>query len=87
MGLYHRPGSSADYELDHLISLELGGTTTQANLWPQAYERRGGRYAAPWQGSETKDQVENRLHDEVCSGQLSLSAAQHQIATNWLTAQ
>ena len=33
---------------------------------------------------ETKDQVENYLHDQMCSGAVSLQKAQTEIATNWL---
>jgi hypothetical protein len=68
------------YELDHLISLELGGDNAQANLWPEPHDRAG------FPGSQTKDAAENRLHDLVCSGRLDLAAAQHAIATNWQTA-
>jgi hypothetical protein len=68
------------YELDHLISLELGGDNTQANLWPEPHDHSG------LPGSQTKDVVENRLHDLVCSGRLDLATAQHAIATNWPTA-
>src|SRR5689334_17762449 len=35
----HRPG---DYEVDHLISLELGGADEIKNLWPQSYK------TTPW---------------------------------------
>jgi len=70
----HRTG---EYEVDHLISLELGGSNDIANLWPEA--------ANPRPGFHEKDQVENYLHDQVCSGAVSLSQAQAQIATNWLT--
>lgn len=69
----HRPGQ---YEVDHLISLELGGSNDIANLWPQAAEPRPGFHE--------KDKVENYLHDRVCSGALSLAQAQEEIATNWL---
>jgi hypothetical protein len=68
------------YELDHLISLELGGDNAQANLWPEPHDRTG------FPGSQTKDGVENRLHDLVCSGRVDLATAQHAIATNWQTA-
>jgi hypothetical protein len=68
------------YELDHLISLELGGDNARANLWPEPHDRPG------FQGSQTKDGVENRLHDLVCAGRLDLAAAQRAIATNWQTA-
>jgi hypothetical protein len=64
------------YELDHLVSLELGGAPAdEANLWP---EQRG----AP-AGAEAKDAVENWLHQEVCAGRLPLGEAQRRIATNW----
>jgi hypothetical protein len=69
----HRAG---EYEVDHLISLELGGSNDIANLWPEPAEPRPGFHE--------KDQVENYLHDQVCSGAIPLSQAQEQIATNWL---
>lgn len=62
-------------ELDHLVSLELGGSNDEANLWPEA-----GSVPNP------KDAVENRLHDAVCSGQVTLAAAQQAIAADWETA-
>jgi len=69
----HRAG---EYEVDHLISLELGGSNDIANLWPEAAEPRPGFHE--------KDQVENYLHDRVCAGAMPLQQAQEQIATNWL---
>jgi hypothetical protein len=65
-------------EVDHLISLELGGSNAIANLWPEPYAGR-------W-GARTKDVLENRLHALVCSGQLALPVAQHMEATNWVAA-
>jgi hypothetical protein len=70
----HTPG---EYEVDHLVSLELGGSNEIANLWPEL--------ASPTPGFHQKDQVENYLHDQVCSGAISLSDAQVEIATNWLS--
>jgi hypothetical protein len=70
---YH---SSGQYEVDHLVPLELGGSNDIANLWPEA--------ASPTPGFHQKDEVENYLHDQVCSGALSLKDAQTEIATNWL---
>ena len=64
------------YEVDHLISLELGGSNDIANLWPEA--------ADPKPGFHEKDKVENYLHDQVCSGAVSLQQAQIEISTNWL---
>jgi hypothetical protein len=69
----HTPGQ---YEVDHLVSLELGGSNDISNLWPQA--------ASPKPGFHEKDKLENYLHDQVCSGAISLAAAQAQIATDWL---
>lgn len=69
----HRIGQ---YEVDHLVSLELGGSNDIANLWPEA--------AQPRPGFHEKDKVENYLHDQVCAGKIPLRQAQEQIATNWL---
>jgi hypothetical protein len=68
--------AAGQYEVDHLVSLELGGSNDIANLWPEA--------ASPKPGFHEKDKVENYLHDQVCSGAIALKAAQIQIATNWL---
>jgi len=68
---------SGQYEVDHLVSLELGGSNDISNLWPEA--------ASPRPGFHEKDKVENYLHDQVCSGAISLKEAQIEIATNWLT--
>jgi len=69
----HKAG---EYEVDHLISLELGGSNDIANLWPEP--------ASPRPGFHEKDKVENYLHDQVCSGKMSMQEAQEKIATNWL---
>ncbi|HEY6542835.1 MAG TPA: HNH endonuclease, partial [Ktedonobacteraceae bacterium] len=73
-GIYHH--YSGEFEDDHLVPLELGGSNDIANLWPEA--------ASPTPGFHQKDQVENYLHDQVCSGAMSLKEAQTEIATNWL---
>jgi hypothetical protein len=62
-------------EVDHLISLELGGSNDIANLWAEPYE--------PRPGAHEKDRVENWLHKKVCDGTLSLEEAQKAIATDW----
>ena len=72
---YHlSPGAAS--ELDHLVPLELGGSNDITNLWPEA-----GRVPNP------KDKVENALHDAVCSGKVTLAAAQQAIASDWTTAE
>ncbi len=68
--------ATKDYEEDHLISLELGGSPTDPkNLWPEAYN------TIP--GARQKDLVENYLHKQVCAGTMSLSEAQKEISTDW----
>lgn len=69
----HKPGQ---YEVDHLISLELGGSNEIANLWPEPAEPRPGFHE--------KDKVENYLHKQVCDGTITLQQAQYQIANNWM---
>ena len=68
--------TTGQYEVDHHVSLELGGSNEIANLWPEA--------ASPKPGFHEKDKVENYLHSQVCSGAVSLKQAQIEIATNWL---
>lgn len=66
----------ANYEEDHLISLQLGGNPTDPkNLWPE-----------PGRAPNPKDKIENLCHRKVCKGEIPLASAQAQIATNWPTA-
>lgn len=70
-----------DYEEDHLIPLEIGGSPTKIeNLWPQPHHVTGG-----W-GSTAKEKLEHRLHALVCREKISLEEAQKAIATNWIDA-
>jgi hypothetical protein len=64
-------------EIDHIVSLELGGSNDLANLYPE-----------PGSGSASyrvKDKLENKLHGLVCAGSITLHAAQAGIARNWET--
>jgi hypothetical protein len=67
------------YEVDYLISPELGGSEDIRNLWPQSYK------SAVW-NARVKDALEDRLHEMVCRGDLDLTAAQREIASNWIAA-
>ena len=69
--------TTGEYEVDHLISLELGGSNDIANLWPEAAEPRPGFHE--------KDKVENYLHKQVCDGAMSLADAQAIISSDWLS--
>ncbi len=72
---HHRPGQ---YEIDHLIPLELGGADTITNLWPEP--------ALPKPGFHEKDALENRLHAMACTGMIALDSAQRWIARDWWSA-
>jgi hypothetical protein len=64
-------------EVDHLVSLEIGGSNDITNLWPQSYGTK------PW-NARVKDRLENQLHKLVCSRKIGLRAAQQEIAVNWI---
>jgi hypothetical protein len=79
---YHYTGSLHTAEYDHLIPLELGGDpNTPANLWVQPNDR-----AAATTTYNSKDTLENALHQLVCSHQMPLATARKLIATNWVAA-
>jgi hypothetical protein len=68
-----------DYEEDHLIPLELGGHPTDPrNLWPEPFQG-----SIPEGGARYKDKVENYLHRQVCSHQMTLADAQRLIVVDW----
>ena len=66
-------------ELDHLVSLEIGGSNSVKNLWPQSFD------TSPW-NAHVKDQLENFFHAEVCAGRIPLEQAQKEISSNWIDA-
>lgn len=69
------PEPAGSYEVDHFISLELGGSNDIKNLWPEP--------ASPIPGFHEKDKVENYLHDQVCNHGMSLVEAQREIVGDW----
>ena len=77
-GIADIPGTLS--ELDHLVSLELGGANDASNLWPEL---------GPIPNA--KDAVENQLHAWVCAAtgaeaETRLREAQVAIAADWPTA-
>jgi hypothetical protein len=64
-------------EIDHDISLEIGGSNEVANLWPQYYDPAPGQVG--YLGAREKDVVETALHRQVCSGEITLKQAQDAI--------
>lgn len=78
-GVYASAAGMASFELDHLISLELGGHPTDPkNLWPQS--------RLTTQGAAAKDALENVMNKLVVSGKLPLTQAQKEISTDWIAA-
>jgi hypothetical protein len=76
----HNTGATQVCELDHLVSLELGGADTLDNIWPQCGPddvSLSERYF------KQKDMVENYLAKQVKLGKMELSDAQRGIATDW----
>jgi hypothetical protein len=69
----------ADYEIDFLISPGLGGTEDVQNLWPEPY-------ASDAWNAHVKDELEEHLHELVCSGKLELTKAQKDISADWIGA-
>jgi hypothetical protein len=71
-----KPGHyGGSLEIDHIVSLELGGSNDIANLYPERLN------AGP--GYRVKDRLENKTHSLVCAGGITLHASQVGIATNW----
>jgi hypothetical protein len=68
-------GYGSTLEIDHIVSLELGGSNEIANLFPERANARSGY--------RLKDKLENRLHDLVCTGTIGLRTAQRWIASDW----
>ena len=65
-------GSRRGYVIDHRIPIEIGGSNDPANL-----------FAQPRFEAKRKDQLENALHVEVCSGHITLAEARGTILHVW----
>lgn len=67
------------YEEDHVVALSIGGHPTDPrNLFPQPRN-------SEW-GADKKDELELRLMNLVCRGEVPLAEAQNAMATNWIQA-
>lgn len=72
------PARRNEFEVDYLITPDLGGAESVRNMWPQPYSAR-------W-NARVKDRLEQRLHQLVCENKLDLTTAQHDIAVDWIGA-
>jgi len=78
-------GHWGEYEVDHFISLALGGNNSIQNLFPQPYEvylSVNGKNLR--MGAREKDVVENNLHKKICRGEITPKQAQDIITTDWV---
>jgi hypothetical protein len=64
------------YEIDHLVALQLGGSNSRENLWPMTTPEHN-----------LKTQLDNKLKDLVCKQKtLQLTQAQVAVKTDWIVA-
>lgn len=85
MSSYRSEAPVRSYELDHLVPLEIGGSSDTRNLWPEPDDHPSPAFA------NSKDIVEGELHELVCNAvrgraYVPLTLAQVLIASDWTTA-
>jgi hypothetical protein len=77
---YRLPWSRrADFKIDHLIPVELGGADTIDNLWPQSLRTKP--YSA-----DRKELLTEMLLARIRAGQMTIAQAQEQISRDWIDA-
>ena len=69
----------AEFKIDHLVPLELGGADSIDNLWPQ-------RLRAKPYGPDRKELLTEVLLLRIRKGQITLAQAQEQISGDWIDA-
>ena len=67
-------------ELDHIVSLQLGGADTLDNLWPQCGPNG---VPLPKRHFKLKDDVENFIARQIKAGAMDMKDAQRRIAEDW----
>jgi hypothetical protein len=72
MRQHHYTDPPADYELDHFVPLEAGGSSNLSNLWLE-----------PIAAARRKDKDENLARKEVVSGVWTLAQGQQYIRVHW----
>jgi hypothetical protein len=69
----------AEFKIDHLVPVELGGADTIDNLWPQSLR------AKPY-GADRKELLTEVLLERVAKKQITLEQAQKLIRKDWIDA-
>ena len=77
---YRLPWSRrAEFKIDHLIPLELGGADTIDNLWPQSLRIK------PY-GADRKELLTELLLQRIRTGRMTIAQAQGEIRRDWIDA-
>lgn len=74
-GISHH--TEGEYEIDHLVPLEVGGSNSLANLFAEP--------AAPPPGFHEKDRLEDAIRAGVCDRGDDLRLRQRQVARDWVS--
>jgi hypothetical protein len=69
----------AEFKIDHLVPLELGGADTLDNLWPQSLR------AKPY-GADRKELLTEVLLEKIRTGRMTLAQAQEETRKDWIDA-
>ena len=69
----------AEFKIDHLIPLELGGADTIDNLWPQSLRVK------PY-GADRKELLTEVLLERIRAGRITIAQAQEEIRRDWIDA-
>ena len=72
-----KPGAIG-LNVDHLIPVNLGGSNSPKNLWPQPL-------SGAW-NYHMKNRLERTLKKMVCKNEIELEKAQRELATDWISA-
>jgi len=94
-GIFSHPAGT--YEIDHIIPIELLGQAGEdlsnptRNLYPELNDTPDPAMLAKYGLSpafvhNSKDILEDVLHEDVCAGKVPLATAQRAIATDWRAA-
>jgi hypothetical protein len=71
------PAVQTKYDIDYLVPIGLGGSTSTRNMWPAALKGTG---------FFEKIQLDHVMRDMVCRREISLRRAQHDLEQNWYAA-
>lgn len=77
-GFWSIYGGIGSFEIDHRVSLWLGGSNSDSNLMLQPYFGQCNAHH--------KDKLEIRLHHMACSGLITINKAQDDIYYDWIGA-